>query len=207
MRHAAAAQPSAVGIYVMKITLLAICATLSVGVSQDFPPVKFDPRRYDTVVEKNPFMHDIVVKSTVNPRKDPWADNLVIRAVSRINGLYVVHVEDTKLVEDPDPEKRKQAHSRLVEGQLGDLRIQSVKPHRDPAQVEVVLITGEGESAKTATVKYDEKQLFVKAPATAIKREANKKTTSKTSTRSAVPLKRRVILPPTAKVSSPKKEE
>lgn len=207
MRHAAAAQPSAAGIYVMKITLLAICATLSVGVSQDFPPVKFDPRRYDTVVEKNPFMHDIVVKSTVNPRKDPWADNLVIRAVSRINGLYVVHVEDTKLVDDPDPEKRKQAHYRLVEGQLGNVRIQSVKPHRDPSQVEVVLISGEGESAKTATVKYDEKQLFVKAPVTAIKRAANKRSASKTSTRPAVPLKRRVILPPTVEVSSPKKGE
>jgi hypothetical protein len=191
----------------MKSTLLAIYATLSIGVSQDFPPVKFDPRRYDTVVEKNPFMYDIVVKATVNPRKDPWADNLVIKAVSRINGLYVVHVEDTKLVEDPDPEKRKQAHSRLVEGQLGDLRLQSVKPHRDPAQVEVVLITGEGESAKTATVKYDVKQLFVKAPVTAIKRAANKRSALKPSTRPAVPLKRRVILPPTVEVSSHKKKE
>lgn len=191
----------------MKITLLAIYATLSVGVSQDFPPVKFDPRRYDAIVEKNPFMHDIVVKSTVNPRKDPWADNLVIRSVSRINGLYVVHVEDTQLAEHPDPEKRKQAYYRLVEGQLADLRIQSVKPHRDAAQVEVILISGKGGSAKTATVKYSKKQLLVKVPPAAIKRVADKRSTSKTSTRSAVPLKRRVILPPTSAKSPNKKEE
>ena len=143
--------------------------------------------------------------------EDPWADDLILRAVTRIGGRYVVHVENTKLVGDQDPEQRKLAHHRLVEGSnSGKLRIQSVKPHRDPSQVEVVLATGSGAAVKTATVQYSEKQLAAKTPtprptgntkgkATTTRRPVpttTRTTTTPTTKRSTTPGKRRVILPP-----------
>ncbi len=176
------------------------------GTASDFPPKKFDPRRYDVIFRKNPFMQE-VVPVTEEKAEDPWADNLTLRAVTRIGGNFVVHVENTKLVGDEDPAQRRLAHHRLVEGQSGDLRIQSVKPHRDPAQVEVVLAMGSGASVKTATVTYSAKQLTKKTPAANKRPTPGKPTTrrtvptsrSKTPTttkRSTTPGKRRVILPP-----------
>lgn len=174
--------------------------------ASDFPPKRFDPRRYDAIFRKNPFMQEVVPVAEVKA-EDPWADDLILRAVTRIGGQFVVHVENTKLVGDEDPKMRRMAYHRLVEGQAsGDLRIQSVKPHRDAAQVEVVLATGSGASVKTATVKYSEKQLKApKAPAKGrptpggpttrrtVTPATNKPTTTK---RSTTPGKRRVILPP-----------
>lgn len=177
------------------------------GTASDFPPKKFDPRRYDAIFRKNPFMQEVVPVAEEKP-DDPWADNLIIRAVTRIGGNYVVHVENTKLVGDEDPAQRRLAYHRLVEGQnSGDLRIQSVKPHRDASQVEVVLATGSGASVKTATVKYSEKQLKAKAapakarptpgkPTTRRTVPTTRKTTPTTTKRSTTPGKRRVILPP-----------
>ena len=177
------------------------------GTASDFPPKKFDPRRYDAIFRKNPFMQEVVPVAE-EKAEDPWADDLIVRAVTRIGGIYVVHVENTKLVGDEDPAQRRLAHHRLVEGQTsGDLRIQSVKPHRDASQVEVVLATGSGASVKTATVKYSDKQLKAKA-STANKRPTTgrpttrrtvpttRKTTPTTTKGSTTPGKRRVILPP-----------
>ena len=152
-------------------------------------------------------MQEVVPVAEEKP-DDPWADNLIIRAVTRIGGNYVVHVENTKLVGDEDPAQRRLAHHRLVEGQSGDLRIQSVKPHRDASQVEVVLATGSGASVKTATVKYSDKQLKAKAQTAKARPTPGRPTTRRTvpattrakttptTKRSTTPGKRRVILPP-----------
>lgn len=173
--------------------------------ASDFPPKRFDPRRYDAIFRKNPFMQEVVPVAEEKV-EDPWADDLILRAVTRIGGKFVVHVENTKLIGDEDPEKRRQAHRRLVEGQAdGALRIQSVKPHRDASQVEVVLASGSGASVKTATVKYSDKQLKSKAiaakkPATPGRPTTTRRTTPTRSTpstkRTTTPGKRRVILPP-----------
>ncbi len=172
----------------------------------DFPPRKFDPRRYDAIFRKNPFMQEVVPAAKEAPN-DPWADGLQLRAVSRIGGKFVVHVENTKLTKDEDREKRKMAYHRLVEGDEGEaLRIQTVRPHRDPSQVEVVVATGTGTNVKTATIKYSEKQLAAKAPQVQPPKPGQPRTTRRTVTPrpttpttkrpTTTPGKRRVILPP-----------
>lgn len=175
--------------------------------ASDFPPKKFDARRYDAIFKRNPFLQEVVPVAE-EKAEDPWADSLTLRSVSRIGGQFVVHVEDTKLAGDEDPDKRRQAYHRLTEGQsAGDLRIQSVKPHRDPAQVEVVLVTGSGAAVKTATIKYGDKQLKPKAPPATARptpgqpnpsttRRPVAPTTTPDTSRSTTPGKRRVILPP-----------
>lgn len=173
----------------------------------DFPPRKFDPRRYDAIFRRNPFMQE-VVPSKGPVAEDPWADGLELRAVTRIGGKFVVHVENTKLAKDEDREKRRMAYHRLVEGDDREaLRIQTVKAHRDPSQVEVVVATGVGTRAKTATIKYSDKQLKAKAPKTVkppkpgqpttTRRTVTPRPTTPTTRRpTATPGKRRVILPP-----------
>lgn len=172
----------------------------------DFPPRKFDPRRYDAIFERNPFMQE-VVPAPKDAAEDPWAEGLELRAVTRIGGKYVVHVENTKLTKDEDREKRKMAYHRLVEGDGKEaLRIQTVRAHRDPSQVEVVVATGAGTSVRTATIKYSDKQLKAKTPAakptpgkpTTTRRTVTPRPTTTPTTRrpTATPGKRRVILPP-----------
>jgi hypothetical protein len=130
----------------------------------DFPPRKFDPRRYDAIFRRNPFMQEVV--PVEQPKEDdPWAEGLELRAVTRIGGKFVVHVENTKLTNDEDREKRKLAYHRLVEGESKEaLRIETVRAHRDPSQVEVVVATGTGARSKTATLTYSQKQLSAKVP-------------------------------------------
>ena len=173
-------------------------------VSQDFPPKKFDPRRYDEIFQRNPFMQEVLQVKPSAP-DNTWAEGLIVRAVTRIGGHYVVHVENTKLTKDPDIEKRRKAYHRLVEGQGGEpLRIQSVSAHRDPRQVEVVVATGQGSRVKTATIRYDDKQLTAKAPRTpsksraptTAKRASPRVPTRKPSPRTPNSTKRRVVMPP-----------
>ncbi|MFT5187092.1 MAG: hypothetical protein ACI9DF_003406 [Verrucomicrobiales bacterium] len=175
------------------------------NVTPSFPPKRFDPRAYDAIFRRNPFMQEVVpVQEEAGP-DDAWAEGLILRAVTRIGGQFVVHVENTKLVGDDDREKRKMAYHRLTEGQTsGDLRIQTVKPHRDPEQVEVVIATGAGTSVKTATIKYSDKQLKAKAqpkPPTPGRPQTTRRTTPRPNTPTTnrpttTPGKRRVILPP-----------
>lgn len=175
----------------------------------DFPPKRFEPRRYDAIFKKNPFMQEVVPVEEETP-DDPWADGLELKAVSRIGGKFVVHVANTKLVGDEDREKRKMAYHRLVEGDDREaLRIQSVKPHRDPAQVEVIVATGAGSNVKTAAITYSEQQLKASAPAqvkppqagqgrrpTTTRRTVNPRSRRPTTNRTQATPKRRVILPP-----------
>ena len=174
-------------------------------VSQDFPPEKFDPRRYDEILQRNPFMQEVLQVKPSAP-DNAWAEGLIVRAVTRIGGRYVVHVENTKLVKDADIEKRRMAYHRLVEGQGGDaLRIQTVRAHRDPRQVEVVVATGKGTRVKTATIKYDEKQLTAKAAQKIPPRSGGTRTTRRGPSSSKPPTpqrpgpNRRVVLPNTSR--------
>ncbi len=175
----------------------------------DFPPKRFDPRRYDAIFQRNPFMQEVVPVVEEAGPDDEWAKPLMLRAVSRIGGNFVVHVENTQLVKDEDPDKRRMAYHRLVQGQDDEkLRIREVKPHRDPSQVEVVVETGRGANVKTATLTYSDKQLKAKAPTVAKKpptpgrpqttrRTVTPRPTTPTTRRpSTTPGKRRVILPP-----------
>ena len=175
----------------------------------DFPPRKFDARRYDAIFQKDPFMNEVAIQAKDDGAKDEWAKGLVVRAVTRITGKFVVHVEDTTLKNEKDPEKLKMRYHRLVEGdnQAG-LRVQSVKPHRDPTQVEVVVLKGAGGAAQTATIKYNEKDIVAKARAKPpVKRAPSTSRRVPTTTRSSrpstakpkpttTPGKRRVIMPP-----------
>ena len=172
----------------------------SEDITPSFPPRKFDPRRYDAIFRRNPLMQEVVPAQEEAGPDDAWAEGLILRAVTRIGGQFVVHVENTKLVGDEDREKRKMAYHRLTEGQSGnELRIQSVKPHRDPEQVEVVLATGVGTSVKTATIKYSDKQLKATPqvkPPTPGRPQTTRRTVPRPNTPTTTPGKRRVILPP-----------
>ena len=175
----------------------------------DFPPRKFDARRYDAIFQKDPFMNEVAIEAKEEEKLDEWAKGLVIRAVTRITGKYVVHVEDTTLKNEKDPEKLKMRYHRLVEGDnSAQLRVQSVRPHRDPTQVEVVVLKGAGSAAQTATIKYNEKEIVAKAAARPpVNRAPNTSRSVPTPTRGAKPAtttrrptttpgKRRVIMPP-----------
>ena len=100
------------------------------SVGNDFPPKALDPKRYEEISQRNPFGSTIVPEAPA-PTSD-WAKGLVLRAVTRIDGHYVVHVEN----------KTKGSAwkaLRLVEGHENlELTIKEVKPHRNPAQVEVL---------------------------------------------------------------------
>lgn len=110
----------------------------------DFPPKAFEPARYEAIAERDPF-GGAIVSSPIPTLADDWSKGLVLRAVTRIEGRYVVHVSNAK---------SKKAF-RLVEGEgKSDLKILSVKPHRDPAQVQVVVESHRGDEAKVATLRY-----------------------------------------------------
>jgi len=129
------------------ITLvIALLCLLFPAHGQDFPPKAFDPERYKAISKRNPF-GAILVRPSQPPAAD-WAKGLVLRAVSRINGHFVVHVEDTSRTN-----VRKSL--RLVEGDNRfELAIESVKPHRNPAQVEVIVRKTRAPDVGTATLTY-----------------------------------------------------
>ncbi len=175
----------------------------------DFPPKKFDPRRYDAIFRKKPFEGEVIPVTETKEVED-WSKDLILRAVTRIGGKYVVHVENKSLVKDEDPEKRRKARMRIVEGSTDlPLTIQTVKPHRDPLQVEVVVVSGSGTGSKTATLKYDAAELKKaktspntrkppagKAPTTTRRVTTTKPGTPRTARPTTTPGKRRVIMPP-----------
>ena len=135
----------------------------------DFPPRKFDASRYEAIWARNPFIAEVVPQDAAEEEIEKWAEGLTLRAVTRIQGKYVVHVEDNALAKEKDPKKLRARYQRLVEdasgASIGGLRIVHVKAHRDPNQVEVTVSKGEGADAKEAVVKYDPKALVAKAPA------------------------------------------
>ncbi|MGY8690448.1 MAG: hypothetical protein ACKVHP_22265, partial [Verrucomicrobiales bacterium] len=133
-----------------------------------FPPRKFDASRYEAIWAKNPFIAEVVPEETAVEETEKWAEGLILRGVTRIEGKYVVHVEDNALAKEKDPTKQRARYQRLVEdasgASIGGLRIVHVKAHRDPNQVEVTVSKGEGADAREAVVMYDPKELAVKAP-------------------------------------------
>lgn len=167
----------------------------------DFPPRKFDRRRYDAIFQQNPFTREVVPVDAPK-EEDPWAEGLELRAVTRIGGKYVVHVENTKLTIDPDHEKRKMAYHRLVEGDDREaLRIETVRPHRDPSQVEVVVATGSGAQSKIATLTYSQKQLAAKASPKVTPPQPGQANQARTTTRRTV-MPRRAPSTPTPRNSN-----
>lgn len=136
--------------------------------ANDFPPQKFDPGRYKKIWAKNPFVAEVVNKEEAPVEGEEWAKGLILRAVTRIEGKYVVHVEDTALATEKDPLKARGRYQRLVQDEpdqsRGDLRIVRVKAHRDPSQVEVTVSKTAEQDGTEAVVKYDPKALLAQAP-------------------------------------------
>lgn len=143
-------------------------APVSPETANDFPPQKFDPGRYKKIWAKNPFVAEVVNKEEDPVEGEEWAKGLILRAVTRIEGKYVVHVEDTALANEKDPLKARRRYQRLVQDEpdqsRGDLRIVRVKAHRDPNQVEVTVSKTAEQDGTEAVVKYDSKALLAQAP-------------------------------------------
>ena len=76
--------------------------------------------------------------------EDTWAKCIIVRALNRIGGKYVVLVEHSTLAKEEDFAKKRlqfQRHEEGASGILGFYRVVHVKPNRDPNQVEVVIAT------------------------------------------------------------------
>lgn len=125
----------------------------------DFPPQKFEVRRYDAIAKKNPFMKETQIQG-VQETVD-WAKDLQLRAVTKLDGKYVVHVENAALKNEKEIEKRRLRFRRIIEGSaLDGMTIKEVKPNRDPKLVEVILVNSDG---KTANLKFDQNLIKSKA--------------------------------------------
>ncbi len=197
---------------VQLLLLLGSFTIITVGAEEssigfnDFPPRKFEPRRYAQIWNKNPFVSEVTLQAGPTEKPQEWSKGLILRAVSRIQGKYVVHVEDTSLTKEKDPAKARNRYQRLVQdapnASSGGLRIVRVKAHRDPHQVEVTVSKGDGSEAEEAVVKYDPKALVVK-------NTQPQRTPSQVPKPGAPTTTRRVILPPgttsAAATSSPQR--
>ena len=142
------------------------------SVGNDFPPKAFDPKRYEAISERNPFGSAIVPEIPA-PNAD-WAKGIVLRAVTRIDGHYVVHVENTI-------KGSAWKSLRLVEGHEDlELTIKQVKPHRNPAQVEVLVTrSNPAGEPQTATLTYAPSSAASIRPGKRVVLPPNKRTPSR----------------------------
>lgn len=133
----------------------------------DFPPRPFDARRYEAIWKRNPFLKEVIASDAPEQQTEDWAKGLVLRGVSRIQGRYVVHIEDTTPVSPKAKSTSEAPRSfRLVEGTADGgpdgLTIRAVKAHRDPTQVVVTVAKATGDATGEATVKYDPRAIAAK---------------------------------------------
>ena len=165
----------------------------------DFPPNEFEPSSYQSIWQLHPFILEVNEPAPIE-KIDDWADGIFVRAVNRIDGKYVVHIEDTKLANERDSKKARHRFQRLVEDSSDELAsglyLVEVKAHRDPLQVEVVIAKLEGQDSKQATVKYDPKLLSANL------RKTGKRITHVVTPRTPTPNQsggtknRKVVMPP-----------
>ena len=129
--------------------------------SSDFPPKKFKAGRYDAIWQKNPFVSEGVAEIRPDEAVHEWAKGFVLRAVTRIQGKYVVHLENTRPPKVAVASKTTNRYFRLVEDadSPSGLSITRVKAHRDPSQVEVMVAFKNGETQSEAVIKYDPRAL------------------------------------------------
>lgn len=133
----------------------------------DFPPKKFEASRYDAIWEKNPFTSQVTVIGEPSEDVESWAKGYILRSVTRVNGKYMVHIENTTPPKAKDPVKGAVRYHRLTEDEPSrhGLTIVRVKSHRDPSQVEVTVGKQDGDDVTEALIKYDPRALAAKPAA------------------------------------------